>query len=217
MSSSPASSVETADISLPPATAAKAGQAKRKTPSNKWSIHHVPQVPEETARRISDLRKSGVNPVQLKESLKHIVWNYKIAAKDHKTSHTAHYVQLSPAELARIRLSNLSYLHCADINLGVIPLFRAMSANRILAHKHDLREHPEKIELARAYARIVSAIHATLPRTEWGAKDIAVLIKKYYPHADAVIRSIKAHAAVDERLIEAEIAGIHRALQEGSI
>lgn len=188
------------------------GRSKQK---NKWSIRHVPDLPESTIRRISDLRRSGVNLKQLDASIKDIVWNYKIYSNQ-KTNQ--HYTPMSQAEFARLRLNNLSYLHTAESSLRIKDVFRAMSEHRILAHKHDLSLMPEKIELARAFVRIASTADAhTNHRTEWAGPAFAALVKKYQHEVDAVIKSIQTHGTVDERLIAAEINGIHLALQNGAL
>lgn len=190
-------------------------KGKRKPPSAKWSIHHVPDVPEGTARRIHDLYRQSVNPEQLKASVKALVWNYKIYSKEKPKD--LPYVALTAAETARIRLSNLSYLHCEEFSLNIVSVFQVLSKNRILAHKHDLSEMPEKLELARAYVRIASVANTTIRRFEWADKGFVDLVKKYVHNADEVVRSIRDHGVVDERLIEAEIAGVHTALQQGSL
>lgn len=195
------------------------GELKSKKPStSKWSINHVPNVPEETAQRFSDLYRSRVNPEHLRISIKSIVQQFKYS-NGSKRLHNARFQSslLSPAELARVRLINLSYLHCDEFSLNILDAFRAMSEHRILAHKHDLSLMPEKLELARSFIRIASAANSNIRRAEWGSKEFAVLVKKYQHHTDDVVRSIIRHQAIDDRLIEAEIAGIHGALHQGAL
>jgi hypothetical protein len=190
------------------------GGSKQKS---KWSIHRVPDLPESTVRRISDLRRSGVNTKHLDAAIKDIVWDYKIYSKQNSGARNSRFAPMPPAELARIRLSNLSYLHCAESSLRIKDVFRAMSESRILAHKHDLSLMPEKLELALAFVRIASTADANIRRSEWAAPHFAMLVKKYQRHADSVVKSIQTHGVVDERLIDAEVAGISGALQDGSL
>lgn len=199
------------DTDAPPTTSSGSKQ------KSKWSIRRVPDLPESTAQRISALRRSGVNLKQLDAAIKDIVWSYKIDAQQGPVARHSRFTAMPPAELARIRLSNLSYLHCAESCLKIKDVFRAMSQSRILAHKHDLALMPEKAELALAFVRIASTADAHIRRSEWAAPEFAMLVKKYQHHADSVVKSIQMHGTVDERLIDAEIAGVFVALQEGSL